>query len=130
MDDSEQRCLIDAYIDRYKHTHTWGEGMVLREENRNFWAFEELNRIIREDPETGWKLVLQIVDTDQSPEVMSNLAAGPLEDLIRQHGAAFIERIEREAVSNATFKELLGGVWQVSCPEVWARVEAARGGAS
>ncbi|WP_412547826.1 DUF6869 domain-containing protein [Pseudomonas sp. PDM11] len=59
--------------------------------------------------------------------VFTILAAGPLEDLIDEAGPELIERIELHARRTPTFRNLLGGVWAISTPGIWARVEAAGG---
>jgi hypothetical protein len=59
--------------------------------------------------------------------VLGVLAAGALEDLIQFHGPNFIGHIEAESRRNPAFRRLLGGVWRSSTPEVWARVQRARG---
>jgi hypothetical protein len=80
------------------------------------------------DPEDAWQIVLAVLSQKPSDEVIGILAAGPLEDLIQDQGAKFIERIENEARKNPAFRRLLGGVWQSGTPDVWARVEKARAG--
>jgi len=67
--------------------------------------------------ETVWQVVM--------------LAAGPLDDLIADHGDAAIERIEREARHSARFRFALTGVWPQDNGKtpIWARVEAARAAA-
>jgi hypothetical protein len=50
-----------------------------------------------------------------------------MEDLLSEHGAEIIERVEVEARRNPSFNLLLGGVWQGGMSkEVWARVQSAR----
>lgn len=54
-----------------------------------------------------------------------NLAAGPLETLLVRHGRDVLERVEAEAKSNPSFKDLLDGVWGNAIDEaVWERVQA------
>ena len=77
--------------------------------------------------EDAWAAILEVLGRTPSDKVMGVLAAGPLEDLIEKWGPAYIERIESEARKNPAFRNLLGGVWRSSTPEVWARIEAARG---
>lgn len=102
-----------------------GSGSQVYEDN--FWAFEALYDLVSEDPEEAWPTILQILRLDQSPSVMENLAAGPLEDLLAKHGPAFIDRVEAEAVRDPIFAKLLGGVWRNRMTdEVWARVQAVR----
>jgi hypothetical protein len=93
--------------------------------NESIWA---LDRVIREDPDTGWLLILEILSRTEDDLTISCLAAGPLEDLIAQHSAYVIDRVETEARRNPKFRHLLGGVWSNVTPQdIWARVEAARG---
>lgn len=81
------------------------------------------------DAEAVWQAVLRIMQRELSEEQISLLAAGPVEDLLALHGAQFIDRIEAEARRSPAFAHVLGGVWQRDIPpEIWQRVEAARGG--
>ena len=60
-------------------------------------------------------------------EAFSLLAAGPLEDLLSEHGPVFIDRLEQEATASKRFDHLLGGVWRLSMTDdVWNRVQKAR----
>jgi hypothetical protein len=120
--------LVKAYVERYTKQFEWGTDHVLREQDINFWAWEEFERLGNEEPETAWSAILAVLDYTADKYTLGNLAAGPLEDLIDAHGEQFIERIELFARQNPTFKELLGGVWQSSTPEVWARIVRAKGG--
>jgi hypothetical protein len=73
-------------------------------------------------PEHGWQAILTAL---QDPGIQPYLAAGPLEDLLSHHGAAFIERVEAEAKPSARFAWLLGGVWQHKMSDVvWAHVQS------
>ena len=100
-----------------------------REDHPLFWAAEKF-MLPGEwaDAEDCWKTILEILSRDPSDTVTSILAAGPLEDLIHHAGPQFIDRIELEARRNPAFRQLLGGVWESSTPDVWARVVSARGG--
>ena len=74
-----------------------------------------------------WDAILEILSRKPADTVIGVLAAGPLEDLIQYHGPDFIDRIEAESRRNPAFRRLLGGVWRSSSPEIWARIEKARG---
>ena len=81
------------------------------------------------DAEAVWQAILRIMQRELSEEQISLLAAGPVEDLLALHGAQFIDRIEAEALRSPAFAHVLGGVWRRDMtPEMWQRVEAARGG--
>jgi hypothetical protein len=73
-----------------------------------FWAVAMLNELARNEPDTAWLLILELIRQPLSDEAFGCLAAGPLNNLIECHGPAFIERIEEEARSNAAFRRLLG----------------------
>ena len=78
-------------------------------------------------PDDCWQAIIEVLARNPPDKVVGMLAAGPLEDLIEYHGAEFIDRIETESRRSASFHHLLGGVWESSTPEVWARVQKARG---
>ena len=75
-----------------------------------------------------WRFILKVIERRPSEWALGMLAAGPVEDLISTCGCDFIDRIEAEAHRNPLFRETLLGVWQNSTPpDLWARVERARG---
>ena len=83
--------------------------------------------VVQDTPEVAWLAILQILERDLTEEQTAVLAAGPLEDLLAQHGSQFIERIEHEAQRSPRFNHLLGGVWRHEMPlEIWERVQKAR----
>jgi hypothetical protein len=93
-----------------------------------WWAIEQFMPVgATVSPEDCWLAILEVLSRNPPQEVLGVLAAGPLEDLIRFHGPKFIDQIEAESRRNPAFRWLLGGVWRGSTPEVWARVEKARG---
>ena len=80
-----------------------------------------------ETPEIAWQAINEILKRNLTDEQIGLLAAGPLETLISQHGAAFIDRVEQEARINSRFSYLLAGVWRCGMPsEIWARVQKAK----
>jgi hypothetical protein len=98
------------------------------EHDASFWAFGKLYDLVGEQPDVAWELIHSILHRDHGDKVLMNLSAGPLEELLVEHGAAFIDRVEREALRDPQFIVLLGGVWKSTMDDrVWARVEAARG---
>jgi hypothetical protein len=88
------------------------------------WAERQLCELGRNDPELCLDIILTIIDRDQTNRVMANLAAGPLEDLLSEHGDRMINRVVTLAKSNDRFKHLLGGVWQGDMSdELWTRLQ-------
>ena len=71
--------------------------------------------------------VLSRISHDPDNHLMQVLAAGPLENLLSDHGPTVIDRIESLAKADASFNLLLGGVWkQGMADDVWDRVQACR----
>ena len=83
---------------------------------------------LRHHPEEAWIFVRQALSAAETVWQVIMLAAGPLEDLITEHGALIIDRIEREARHSSRFRFALTGVWPQGMEDTptWARVEAAR----
>ena len=87
----------------------------------------------RDYPEVCWSsilYVLSVIGADVSDRRFGVLAAGPLEDLLDNHGEAFIDRVEAEAKANPAFAILLGGVWRSTIDDaVWKRMQkVSKGG--
>ncbi len=119
MDNDKLNKLIDTWI-AFQKLDESGKN----ENHPDWWAVFELMDLVQDNPEEGYKVILAILDRDQSTEIMEILSAGALEDLLSEHGEDFIERIEYEAKDNSDFSNLLGGVWQNSMSdELYARVQ-------
>jgi hypothetical protein len=95
-----------------------------------------------ENPELAWVVIQNVVarysesalfteEETEGRKVLGNLAAGPLEDLLAEHGPNFIDRVETEARRDRRLFWTLGCVWKNSMTDdVWARVQRAAGGMS
>ena len=92
-------------------------------------AYYFMDELVGPIAEECWQGILAVVRKKPSDSVLGMLAAGPVEDLLEQSGSQFIERIETEARRDPTSRSMLNGVWKSGSPEVWTRLEAARGGA-
>ena len=79
------------------------------------------------NPELAIDLVLEILKLNPKNEIFEVLAAGPLEQILANHGDSVIERVEELAKTIPEFSRLLGGVWQnAMTSEVWLRVQKVR----
>lgn len=88
-------------------------------------ASDEVLHMPFDAPEKAWKLIQIIVQCCEENDVLGSLAAGPIEDLLSQHGEAFIDRIEVFARDNPKFLLLLQGVWKgMMSDSVWDRLQA------
>jgi hypothetical protein len=103
----------------------WVEQSSLPDKDRdqNWMRLQDYGRELRDDdPERALAMILEVLKIESNPNLLSYLAAGPLEDLI---SLDTIDRIEAEAKRNPQFKRLLGGVWYYSAPEeLKARLDA------
>ena len=122
MDTTEVGEIATAWMRCYRRKE-WSP-----EREEFFWAWERLNDMVSKSPEDAWTIIETIRQSNPSEWVLSNLAAGPLEDLLAKHGPAFIDRIETLARQDPTFRHLLGGVWQNAIrDDIWTKVMAAAG---
>jgi hypothetical protein len=112
--------LADAWIAFHRAPKQERDGL--------FWAWETLDTLVDRDPETGWQVIDLIWRRDQDNGLLADLAAGPVEDLLARHGAAFIERVYLTARREPVFRRLLGGVWRNAISEpVWRRLKEIAG---
>ena len=73
----------------------------------NWWAHGTLDDAAEHDPELAWSVICRVLADSPTQEVVEVNAAGPLEDLLRAHGAAFIDRAELAAHSSEAWREAL-----------------------
>jgi len=91
----------------------------------NFWAFNSVCDLCQDDPEACWVIIEAIRQIDSNDAILSNLAAGPMEDLLGMHGDLFIDRIEVAASKDPQMKKLIGAIWQNAIPDnVWNRLKS------
>ena len=92
---------------------------------QTFDAATRVGEMSRTDQDATLAFILEVLRRDPVPRVLSNLAAGPLEDLLVYQGPAAIEGIEALARRDTRFCRLLAGVWRNQIrQDVWDRVQA------
>jgi hypothetical protein len=64
------------------------------------WAFVAAHDRREKHGALGFEFVLQVLATRPTAIMQANLAAGPIEDDLTNHGAAIIDRVEDEARRN------------------------------
>ena len=92
--------LVNGYL-RFFETKQEADG----------WAWSEVDDLVRHDPDRGWRITCLLVNKANSDEAVGFVAAGPLEDLLRKHGPAVIDRIEQASQQNVRLQTALSGVW-------------------
>ena len=69
----------------------------LRNHEEDFWAWEEVHRAVETDLNTGWKIILFLLERAASESDVQYVAAGPLEDLIDRYGHKALDLAKRNA---------------------------------
>ncbi len=97
--DDPQECskLVDDYF----------EFWTCRDESL-FWACEEIDDLVREEAEVGWAIVQKLLSAARSREDLGYVASGPLEDLLRYHGATVKAPVLKELLTNDRLRYALG----------------------
>jgi hypothetical protein len=78
---------------------------------RNWWAYVEVREQIAQKPSAAWLTILALVTKADTPELLEDIGAGPLEDFLKLHGESFIEQLEHEAGTSKNLRDALGHVW-------------------
>lgn len=79
--------------------------------DRHSWAVDQLVDLAFHQPNHLWDLILRILEVDCSEKIVKAIGEGPLEDLMVQHGEAFIDKVEQLAAKSPAFKAAMQNVW-------------------
>ncbi len=94
--------VVKAYL---KHA------LAVNEDTEFFWAWEHVTDLVLTKPELAWPIITSLIHESPNDQILANIGAGPLEDLLVSHGADFIERIESEVQCDEKFRRCLAAVW-------------------
>jgi len=95
-----------------------------RDEEPDEWAsFHIGNLIFSGQVEEAWTILLLAISSIDDEAELNLLGAGHLENIVRDHGPQFIDRIEAEAARSERFRRALLGVWAFESP-VRERIDA------
>ncbi len=99
---SDRDTLIEAYFRNAR---------VSPEDDTDWWAWQEVSEIVHNDPpDVAWDLLLAMIR--QAPEdLVDDIAAGPLEDLVTRAGTELIDALETTARREPRVRQALGGIW-------------------
>ena len=88
------------------------------------WAAEEVNLLALRSPKECWDIILEIIEQTDDEWILTNVAAGPLENLLALNSEAVISFVEIEVRSNEKLKSILSGIWKNLIPdEIWERIQ-------
>jgi hypothetical protein len=95
------------------------------EQGQLLWAHERLDDMCSSEPAAAWNVIQEIIALDHSDEILANIGAGPFEDLLVNHGALLIDKVEACARISSDFRRMLGIVWKNRISDdVWVRLKA------
>jgi len=118
MKDYDENKLIISWI------KLQGLDRDTKEAEELMWASNSLIRTTLSNPEKAWHIILEILQQTDDEWVLTNVAAGPLEDLLAQHPDTAINLLEEEVQHNKKLRSILNGVWQNLMPDdVWKRLQ-------
>ena len=96
--------------------------------DENFWSYEAVSEMCDSEPEQCLAVIELILSLSDDDKIVSNLAAGPVEDLLVKHGSLVIKPIIASAKSHPLWKRMLGAVWKNDIQDsVWLEVQAVAG---
>jgi len=95
-----------------------------KEADQLMWAAEEVNLLSISSPRECWEFILDVIQHTDDEWVLTNLAAGPLENLLSVNPEEVILWIEKEVGNNPKLKQQLGSIWKNIIPDhIWKRFE-------
>ena len=100
----EQSKETDRLIAAYLHSYRTGRC-------EDAWAEDEIARLVRTRPAMAWPIVRQLVHDAPDDSTRFYVAAGPLEDIVKEFGNELWNEIECEARQNRRFLEALSGIY-------------------
>jgi hypothetical protein len=74
-------------------------------------AFDQLLDVIFNDPPQAWSMILALIERAPGELELGWITAGPLEDFILFHGAAFADEIAAAAAASDRLQTALEEVW-------------------
>jgi len=81
------------------------------EVQRNWWAWEALKALCREQPAEAWHLVVRMIDMTNDSELLEDIGAGPLEDLLQMHADLLYPDVLAQATESSRMRTALSHVW-------------------
>ena len=124
-------CRTDGVFDAEKLARIFQDNVLRIPDSAGgaHWSYSCVDEAVSKAPDAAWDFVEAMLPLLETGEEAGNFAAGPLEDLIADQGAAVIERIEAKADASPRFRYVLSGVWprgEDREGEIWQRVCWAR----
>ena len=79
--------------------------------DEDFWAWLEVQRLVKTDLEQAWGIVQLLVERADSDAALGYVAAGPVEDFVDIYGNDALDVIEERCKSDQRMQFALSGIW-------------------
>ena len=93
--------LVNAYFKDWLNDHNGVDN----------WAVDEVFNLTQQDPMKFWEVTRLLIAAAPTEAALAYVAAGPLEELLREHGLTLFDDIADEARKDKRFLYALSGVW-------------------
>lgn len=121
-----RRMTLEAFV-RHEPRIPSKPGGAWPDEWEDGWSGDVLFYLVDQDPDEAWAICLEMLAVSADAGWINTIGAFVVEDLLRDHGEAFIERIEAEAARNERLRMALP-ITRYAVPEnLIARVKVAAG---
>ena len=94
MDETESKKIANAWVNF----------------QRNWWAWDKLDELCREDPKGAWTVLVEMVEVAQSEELLEDIGVGPLEDFVNYYASDYIDQLEATAAASEPLSAALAHV--------------------
>ncbi|MBV2139202.1 MAG: hypothetical protein KUF79_20520 [Candidatus Thiodiazotropha sp. (ex Ctena orbiculata)] len=93
------------------------------EAEKYMWSAEEINLLALRSPSDCWDVVLEILSITDDDWIITNLGAGPIENMLAFKPEITISMIENEYTNNSKLQAAIKNTWKNIIPdEVWDRL--------
>ena len=121
-----RQMTLEAFV-RHEPRIPVRPGQPWPDEWEDEWSGDVLSHLNNNNPDEAWALCLELLAISADPQWSATIGAFIVEDLLHEHGDAFIDRIESEAVHNERLKMALPTARWMVPDHLIDRVRAAAG---
>ncbi|MEO1405306.1 MAG: DUF6869 domain-containing protein [Pseudomonadota bacterium] len=103
----------------------WLLDQEVQENTENTLAIERVMDMTRDaSPQTQLSFIGRAVEKAETDHQLAIIAAGPLEDLLVNHGSEIIDAVVTKSHQSPKFRRMMTGVWKQDMPDsVWQKIE-------
>jgi len=108
--------LVEGYLE-------FADRVVSGDREVSQWAMEAVAELVRDDPDVAWSVITEIIARAKNDRILGFVAAGPLEELLVNHGHRVMPDVEGLARSDQKFRRALTGVWISGPSDIAKKIE-------